>query len=213
MNELTSAPPLPCNNCLQEAGSPQPACSCAVHCWLTLALPRLHNERVQEAGSPGPECGRRGGRRRAASSSERRAGGWARGAGAAVFCLQEPGRQCAPHARLLLEMEMHSSLNSSLSVMSISVQLSSAHLPCVLTSAHSFPHLCLALVPQHDEDDGDLAHRLTQIYDRMAEINAASAESRASKILHGLGFTEVMQVGTVIGCVVKVRVEPDVGGV
>ena len=48
---------------------------------------------------------------------------------------------------------------------------------------------------QHDEDDGDLAHRLTQIYDRMAEINAASAESRASKILHGLGFTEVMQVG------------------
>lgn len=49
--------------------------------------------------------------------------------------------------------------------------------------------------PQHDEDDGDLAHRLTQIYDRMAEINAASAESRASKILHGLGFTEIMQVG------------------
>lgn len=46
----------------------------------------------------------------------------------------------------------------------------------------------------HEEDDGDLAHRLTEIYDRMAEINAASAESRASKILHGLGFTEAMQV-------------------
>ena len=27
----------------------------------------------------------------------------------------------------------------------------------------------------------------------MQEINAASAEARASKILHGLGFTEVMQ--------------------
>lgn len=45
----------------------------------------------------------------------------------------------------------------------------------------------------HD-DDTDLAHRLTEIYDRMAEIGAASAESRASKILHGLGFTEAMLV-------------------
>lgn len=51
---------------------------------------------------------------------------------------------------------------------------------------------------EHEEDDADLAHRLTQIYDRMAEINAASAESRASKILHGLGFTEVMQVGLLL---------------
>ena len=46
-----------------------------------------------------------------------------------------------------------------------------------------------------EEDDTDLAHRLTEIYDRMAEIGGASAESRASKILHGLGFTEAMQVG------------------
>ena len=45
------------------------------------------------------------------------------------------------------------------------------------------------------EDDGDMAARLTEIYERMAEIGAASAESRASKILHGLGFTEAMQVG------------------
>lgn len=29
----------------------------------------------------------------------------------------------------------------------------------------------------------------------MAQIGADSAESRASKILHGLGFTEAMQVG------------------
>ena len=35
--------------------------------------------------------------------------------------------------------------------------------------------------------------RLLQVYERMQEINAASAEARASKILHGLGFTEVMQ--------------------
>ena len=34
---------------------------------------------------------------------------------------------------------------------------------------------------------------LLQVYERMQEINAASAEARASKILHGLGFTEVMQ--------------------
>ena len=38
-----------------------------------------------------------------------------------------------------------------------------------------------------------MAARLTEIYERMAEIGAASAESRASKILHGLGFTQAMQ--------------------
>lgn len=43
------------------------------------------------------------------------------------------------------------------------------------------------------DDDADLAARLTAIYERMAELGGASAESRASKILHGLGFTEVMQ--------------------
>lgn len=43
------------------------------------------------------------------------------------------------------------------------------------------------------EEEEDLAARLTEIYDRMAEIGGASAESRASKILHGLGFTEEMQ--------------------
>ncbi|KAK2080085.1 hypothetical protein QBZ16_002481 [Prototheca wickerhamii] len=42
------------------------------------------------------------------------------------------------------------------------------------------------------EQDSD-ADRLTAIYERMAEIGAASAEARASKILHGLGFTEAMQ--------------------
>lgn len=44
-----------------------------------------------------------------------------------------------------------------------------------------------------EREDEDLAARLTEIYDRMAEIGGASAESRASKILHGLGFTEEMQ--------------------
>ena len=33
----------------------------------------------------------------------------------------------------------------------------------------------------------------SQVYERMQEINAASADARASKILHGLGFTKVMQ--------------------
>jgi len=42
-------------------------------------------------------------------------------------------------------------------------------------------------------DDGDLGHRLTEVYERMAEIGGASAEARASKILHGLGFTDAMQ--------------------
>lgn len=45
------------------------------------------------------------------------------------------------------------------------------------------------------EEDGeeDMAHRLTEIYERMQEIGGSSAEARASKILHGLGFTEAMQ--------------------
>lgn len=42
-------------------------------------------------------------------------------------------------------------------------------------------------------DEGDLAGRLTEVYERMAEIGGASAEARASKILHGLGFTKDMQ--------------------
>ncbi|CAL8461952.1 g1483 [Coccomyxa elongata] len=35
--------------------------------------------------------------------------------------------------------------------------------------------------------------RLAEIYERLAEMGADSAKSRASKILHGLGFTETMQ--------------------
>lgn len=42
-------------------------------------------------------------------------------------------------------------------------------------------------------DEGDLAGRLTEIYEKMAEIGGASAEARASKILHGLGFSKEMQ--------------------
>lgn len=74
-----------------------------------------------------------------------------------------------------------------------------SHQASSLSEAQCVPRLLN--VQEHEEDDTDLAHRLTQIYDRMAEINAASAESRASKILHGLGFTEVMQVGCCwLGC-------------
>eukprot|EP00891_Asterochloris_glomerata_P000401 jgi/Astpho2/401/Aster-03451 len=42
-------------------------------------------------------------------------------------------------------------------------------------------------------DADEASERLNEVYERMQEINAASAEARASKILHGLGFTEVMQ--------------------
>ena len=44
-----------------------------------------------------------------------------------------------------------------------------------------------------NHEEGDLAGRLTEIYEKMAEIGGASAEARASKILHGLGFTKDMQ--------------------
>ena len=43
------------------------------------------------------------------------------------------------------------------------------------------------------ETDVDMGERLTEIYERMREIGAASAEARASKILHGLGFSKEMQ--------------------
>lgn len=38
-----------------------------------------------------------------------------------------------------------------------------------------------------------MGDRLNAIYERIAEIGGASAEARASKILHGLGFTDIMQ--------------------
>ena len=46
---------------------------------------------------------------------------------------------------------------------------------------------------QVDDEDGGVSDRLNEIYERMNELGSASAEARASKILHGLGFTEVMQ--------------------
>lgn len=42
-------------------------------------------------------------------------------------------------------------------------------------------------------DADEASERLNEVYERMQEINAASADARASKILHGLGFTKVMQ--------------------
>ncbi|GIL68036.1 hypothetical protein Vafri_21320 [Volvox africanus] len=47
-----------------------------------------------------------------------------------------------------------------------------------------------------DFDHDTAQERLNEVYERMAQIGAASAESRASKILHGLGFTEAMQKRT-----------------
>lgn len=41
----------------------------------------------------------------------------------------------------------------------------------------------------HDEAQ----HRLNEVYERMNAMAASTAEARASKILHGLGFTDAMQ--------------------
>mmetsp|Transcript_15569 Transcript_15569/g.39674 ORF Transcript_15569/g.39674 Transcript_15569/m.39674 type:complete len:705 (-) Transcript_15569:41-2155(-) len=43
------------------------------------------------------------------------------------------------------------------------------------------------------DEDAKIQSRLTEIYDRMSAIGASAAEARASKILHGLGFTKKMQ--------------------
>eukprot|EP00884_Botryococcus_braunii_P021886 jgi/Botrbrau1/8381/Bobra.0237s0004.1 len=45
---------------------------------------------------------------------------------------------------------------------------------------------------EEPDDEAD-SQRLNEIYERMQEIGASSAEARASKILHGLGFTDTMQ--------------------
>jgi ATPase subunit of ABC transporter with duplicated ATPase domains len=39
----------------------------------------------------------------------------------------------------------------------------------------------------------DIMERLTQIYERLEELDATTAEVRASKILSGLGFTPEKQ--------------------
>ena len=43
------------------------------------------------------------------------------------------------------------------------------------------------------DEEGDISDRLNEIYERMNELGSASAEARASKILHGLGFSDEMQ--------------------
>lgn len=43
------------------------------------------------------------------------------------------------------------------------------------------------------DEEGEIGDRLNEIYERMNELGSASAEARASKILHGLGFSEEMQ--------------------
>jgi ATPase subunit of ABC transporter with duplicated ATPase domains len=46
----------------------------------------------------------------------------------------------------------------------------------------------------HAQFDHDSAQeRLNEVYERMNQISASTAESRASKILHGLGFNVAMQ--------------------
>ena len=42
-------------------------------------------------------------------------------------------------------------------------------------------------------EPSDPAERLNEVYERMNELGASTAEARASKILHGLGFSEAMQ--------------------
>lgn len=45
-------------------------------------------------------------------------------------------------------------------------------------------------------DHDEASERLKAVYEEMEVIGAASAEARASKILHGLGFTKQMQSRT-----------------
>ncbi|GFH15031.1 uncharacterized protein HaLaN_11185, partial [Haematococcus lacustris] len=44
---------------------------------------------------------------------------------------------------------------------------------------------------EHDADEDQ--ERLNEVYERMNQIGASNAEARASKILHGLGFSDTMQ--------------------
>eukprot|EP00659_Diplonema_papillatum_P009045 gene9045-14003_t len=46
---------------------------------------------------------------------------------------------------------------------------------------------------QEKEDDADAAHRMDEIFLRLDELDAETAETRASRILHGLGFDAEMQ--------------------
>ena len=43
------------------------------------------------------------------------------------------------------------------------------------------------------EGSDETLERLTQVYERLEELDAATAETRASKILSGLGFTKETQ--------------------
>eukprot|EP00898_Chlorokybus_atmophyticus_P002690 jgi/Chlat1/3421/Chrsp23S00273 len=45
----------------------------------------------------------------------------------------------------------------------------------------------------HEDPAAVIGERLNEIYERMNEIGGEAAEAKASKILHGLGFTEAMQ--------------------
>merc|ERR1719506_3519274 len=49
------------------------------------------------------------------------------------------------------------------------------------------------MADESTEDQAELMDRLTQVYERLDEMDAATAETRASKILTGLGFTKTTQ--------------------
>ena len=50
-----------------------------------------------------------------------------------------------------------------------------------------------ALADADEEEQEQLNQRLQALYERLDELDAATAEARASAILHGLGFTPKMQ--------------------
>eukprot|EP01029_Cantina_marsupialis_P009962 TRINITY_DN228_c1_g3_i1.p1 TRINITY_DN228_c1_g3~~TRINITY_DN228_c1_g3_i1.p1 ORF type:complete len:591 (+),score=231.02 TRINITY_DN228_c1_g3_i1:70-1842(+) len=49
-------------------------------------------------------------------------------------------------------------------------------------------------ITESGDDSDEATDRLMQIYERLDELCAADAESRAAKILHGLGFSPAMQI-------------------
>jgi len=53
-----------------------------------------------------------------------------------------------------------------------------------------------AMADSDEEEQGQITDRLTSIYERLEELDSATAEARASSILNGLGFTPAMQQQT-----------------
>eukprot|EP00798_Chlamydomonas_sp_ICE-L_P029146 gene29146-32366_t len=94
---------------------------------------------------------------------------------------------------LLVEQEVVGDERSALSAV-VTADMVLMELRCEvsdLTAKLEDPDAAKKEDPDFDLDESNA--RLNELYERMNAMGAATAESRASKILHGLGFTTVMQ--------------------